>query len=891
VLSKLLLSALLFSAVTPFVPAQPVPAAATAATISGSVADSTGAIIPGAHIQLRSAAGAVLAESATDGNGDFRLAAPGSGNYNLTIAIAGFETALRPVHVGNTSVGPLAITLAVATNVTQVNVNASSDVDLTNSATNGDTAVLSSSDLKSLPVFDNDYVTAMSSFLDSGDAGTAGSGLMVDGVEANRATVSPSAVQEVHINQDPYSAQYYRPGRGQMEIITKQAADSYHGQFNFLFRDASLNAQNAFAPSKPPEQRRIYEGNVTGPLLHSKKTAFLFSFNRAEEDLDAIVNATNVPLADGTVAETYNVNVPAPTRDTEFSLRVGRQFNDKNSAYAMYSFEDSTNRNGGVGNQTLAASGYNTEYREDDLVFHDDLVLSPTQLNQASIVLERVANPTSSAVIDPSMPHINVKGDFSSGSAEADQNRTEYNLRANEMVSWTRGPHNIRFGVNMPHFSRRVLDDNTNTLGSYTFSPTYAADGSLQTTAIQNYLDHNPSAFSQAQGQVRFVYHQQEFGAFIQDQYKVTPRFSLTPGVRYDWQNFLSGHVLNFSPRLSFAFVLDQPSELVLRGGGGIYYDRFGGGPLADLVRYQADLAAGQQPARRLVQASSQQTPLCYPISACIDPSLLPPSLVELSPDLHVPYTINYGLSLDRKIGEKGTISIGGRMQRGNHLLRSIDVNAPTPQTGYTKRPDAAASQVRQIQSGAIQNGSSLDVNYRGRFNKYFTGFVWYSWSHYDNDTGGISWFPQNQFNPDADYGRADWNQLQHFGMYASIYPEHLLNLGIGLFANSGRPYSVLTGTDAFGTTLFNARPDDAARNTETGPDYADLDLRWGYDFKLHPRELDKSPTIGVTAAAFDVVNHPNGSYVDNIEGSTDFGEVTSAYPPRRLQLGMRFNF
>ena len=83
---------------------------------------------------------------------------------------------------------------------------------------------------------------------------------MVDGVEANRATVSASAVQEVRINQDPYSAQYYWPGRGQMEIITKSAADKYHGQFNFLFRDSAMNAQNALAPSKPFEQRRVYEG-------------------------------------------------------------------------------------------------------------------------------------------------------------------------------------------------------------------------------------------------------------------------------------------------------------------------------------------------------------------------------------------------------------------------------------------------------------------------------------------------------------------------------------------------------------------------------------------------------------------------------------------------------
>src|SRR6202012_574103 len=177
----------------------------------------------------------------------------------------------------------------------QVEGNASTNVDLTASDENGDTAGMGSEDLKAFPALDNHDVTARSGFLDAGQGSTAGTGLMVDGVEANRALVSPSAVQEVHINQDPYSAQYYRPGRGQIEIITKQAADAYHGQFNFLFRDSALNAQQDFSPNKPFEQRRIFVGNLTGPVLHSKNTMFLLSFNQANEDLNAVVNATVAP--------------------------------------------------------------------------------------------------------------------------------------------------------------------------------------------------------------------------------------------------------------------------------------------------------------------------------------------------------------------------------------------------------------------------------------------------------------------------------------------------------------------------------------------------------------------------------------------------------------------
>jgi len=843
------------------------------------VADSTGAIIPGAQVVLTDASGATYASAATDASGAFQIVPPHGGTYSLVVTLAGFQPSTQKVTVGEMALAPLNITLSVATAVQQVTVSAGAQVDLTSSENNGDTAVMTANDLKDLPVFDDDLVGAMSGFLDSGEAATAGSGLMVDGVEANRSLVSPSAVQEVHINQDAYSARYYYPGRGQMEIITKQSADSYHGQFNFIFRDSALNAQQDLSPSKPFEQRRIYEGNLTGPVLHSKNTMFLLSFNRAEEDLNAVVNATVAPTPDNP-SGVYNVNVPTPTRDTEFSLRVGHQFGDKNSASVMYAFQDASNTNAGVGNQTLPEAGYDTETREDDLIFHDDYIASPSTLNQASLVLERSYDPISDV---QEGPQVVVNGNYVGGSAQNDQVRTEYNLRGSEMVTWTQGPHTLKFGINLPHFSRRVFDDHTNQAGTYTYSPTYATDGSLIATAIENQVAGIPSGFSVKQGQTRFVYQQREVGGFIQDQIKIKPWFSITPGLRYDWQNFLPNDRNDFSPRLSFALVLNQAHELVLRGGGGVYYDRTGSGPLADLARYQyAKL--------RLLQISANQQPLCYPIDDCVDTNKLPASLVELAPNIRAPYQIQYGLSLDRRVGEKGTVSIGGRMNRGVDVYRSIDINAPLP-PDYSVRPNPDVSQLRQIQSEGTQIGSALDINYRGRFNKRFTGFAWYTWSHYANNTSGIWWFPQNQQDPNADWGPADWEQRNHFGLYGMINPRHLLNLGVGVFANSGKPWNILTGTDAYGDNLFNARPEGVARNSEIGPDYADLDLRWGYDFKIQPKELDKSPTIGVSVSSFNVLNHVNGSYVDTTEGSADFGEVTSAYPPRRMQLAMRFNF
>ena len=79
----------------------------------------------------------------------------------------------------------------------------------------------------------------MSAFLGAGAGGTGGTQLIVDGMQVNSVGVSASAIQEVRINQNPYSAEFARPGRGRIEIITKAATTEYHGTFNFIFRDSS----------------------------------------------------------------------------------------------------------------------------------------------------------------------------------------------------------------------------------------------------------------------------------------------------------------------------------------------------------------------------------------------------------------------------------------------------------------------------------------------------------------------------------------------------------------------------------------------------------------------------------------------------------------------------
>ncbi len=457
------------------------------------------------------------------------------------------------------------------------------------------------------------------------------------------------------------------------------------------------------------------------------------------------------------------------------------------------------------------------------------------------------------------------------------------------MVTLTRGRNFIKAGIGIPHLSRRAYDDHTNCLGAYIFGPTLAPDGvTVLQSALQNYAANLPSGYTLNYGDSRFIYHQQEMGAFLQDQIKLNARFSVTPGLRYDWQNFLATRRLGFSPRVSFAYVLDPDSKLVLRGGGGVYYDRFGSGPILDLTRYEL-------PRRRAITLSLDPTAEpatgCVPITNCLSPQAAPVARTELAPNARIPYQLQYGLSIERALGEKATAIVSAYSMREIGVFRSVDINAPTPASNYTLRPDPAYGRIRQMQPAGFLLGSGFDISYRGRLNNYFTGWGRYTWSHYESNTDGIGFYPQNQYAPNDEWASTSWDRRQRLGMYAIFHPDGILNLSTGIFANSGRPWTETTGADPYGDELFNARPQGLARDTERMPSYVDLDLRWGHDFKITSKKEDDSPTLGFSAAAFNILNHENPSGIDTVETSPAFGEVTSVSPPRRLQLSMRFGF
>jgi hypothetical protein len=831
------------------------------ATLSGTVLDSTQSGVSGAKASLLKSDGSAVAATTADTNGAFQFKAIAPGSYRVVVEHDGFDPANVPVKLIGRTPLQIVVHLNIAAVRSEVNVSAQSPELSTETADNRDTATLTAQAMDDLPIFDQDYIGTMSRFLDSGSIAAGGVTVIVDGVETDRASVSASAIQEVKINNDPYSAEYPRPGRSRIEIITKPGGTDFHGTFNFFFRDYHLNARDPFALTRPPEQRRIFEGNLTGPLGRSKKTSFLISANRQEEDVQAVVFAQGVS---GPIQQT----LPTPSRNTELSASVNRQIGADQLISIRGLYTDRTIQNQGVGGFNLPETATNFEDREDTVYFNHRGAITGNFYNFFRFMISRDHSVTASV---DQQPKTVVLGAFTGGGAQADRLQTENHIAFNEIVVWSGKKHTVRFGINVPDISRRGLDDNTNAGGTYTFS------------SLADYIAQRPFSLVRQSGNGRVVFVEKVLGGFVQDEFKARPNLEISVGLRYDWQNYFHDNN-NFGPRVSFAYAPGKGRQTVIRGGAGMFYDRTGPQPIFDLLRYD-----GHHLLQYVITDPS------YP-----DPNATgPPSIVTLDPAIKLPYLIQFGATVERKVTKSTTLTVSYYGTRGISLFRSLDINAPPPPL-YIARPNLQYSVWRQIESSADMKSHSLEIGVRGNITRYLAGMAQYTLARAYNNTGGnpasgarssLNSFPANNYDLSGEWARADFDQRHRFNLLGTITPGRYFKLGVALAVYSGMPYSITTGLDNYNDGMANARPPGVPRNSLQGPGYADLDLRWSRDFYLVRAKKEKGPMATVGIDAFDVLNHVNYPSYVGVLTSPFFGRPVSALPGRRLQASFCFRF
>ena len=430
----------------------------TGVAVSGTVVDQTGAILQAARVEVRNASGATVQSVTTDQMGVFALAPLPSGRYDLLVTFEGFQPTTVRVNVGTRAPAPIRVALPLAKIDQQLTVgNSAADVT-TDAASNLDSSTIDQAMLDKLPVFNQDILATMSRFLDSSAIGT-GVTLIVNGIEVNSLMVPASAIQQIKINSDPYSAEFFRPGRGRIEVITKPGSQQYEGVASVTFRDASLDARNAFSTSRPSEQRRIFEGFFGGPIGHSDKTSFTLSFKSDAEDAEAIVVAQDLSGA-------IRQNVPTPSRSILAAATVTHQ-RGKNTTMALTaSYQDDKTHNQGVGGVALPSTGVDWNSIEQDVTYNQQTVVTPKLLNQFRILVGQEYETWTSANGDPALIVLDA---FTGGGAQADRFRTEHHATLTDTVTWSSVRHVVTMGLNVPDWSRRRFDDNANRGGTSIF--------------------------------------------------------------------------------------------------------------------------------------------------------------------------------------------------------------------------------------------------------------------------------------------------------------------------------------------------------------------------------------------------------------------------------------
>jgi carboxypeptidase family protein len=830
------------------------------AVISGTVLDPSGAAIPGATVVLIGTDGTQVDQSATDNAGDFRFNHVAAGEYTVDIRAAGFREIKTNAVVGAMQAPSLRVVMRIAVENQTVDVGAEGvPLVSTEVGENQNANTIDRSGLDRVPVFDQDYITTMSRFLDDSATSTNGVSLVVNGIEANGPGVTASAVQEVKINQNPYSARFARPGRARLEIITKGGTPSLHGSLNFMFRDSVFDASNAFAASKAPEQRRYFEGSLTGPLGHSKHTTFLLSLDEDQLDQQAFVVAEVQPGVQ------LNENVANPTRHFFGSGRVFHDLANGDLFWIGYSYERRTVTNQGVGGTTLPSAATDTKFQEHEINVSYRHSFSPHWVNQLQFLLGHFDAPVSSVT---NAAQTVVSGAFTGGGAQADSRRTEYHFDGTDFTSYASGKHQLSFGVDIPDVSRRGLDDFTNQLGTYTYP------------SLNAYAAGNATTFSLQRGNGHVVFVERVLGAFIEDNIRLEPNFSVYLGMRYYFQNYFHDDPNNFAPRFGFAYAPSRRGKTVIRGGAGVFYDRTGPSPIGDLLHFN-----GVNLLRFIVNNPVIQDPA----NPTTPPINVPTSVVILDPKAGIPYSVNYSLGVERQVTQKSTVSAAFVGSRNIDAFRSIDANAPPPPF-YSSRPNPNLGQVREMQSEGYQKSAAMELTFRGKLSKWFAGQAQYTFGKTYNNTSGITYFPGNSYNPSADWARSDNDRRHKFDLLASSQPTRYFTAGAALSVYSGKPVNITTGADNNQDGIVNDRPAGGLRNSLPGPGVIELDLNLAHDFVLS-KSRKEARTLTVALNSFNVLNHPNDVSYVGIVTSPFFGHAVAALPPRRMQLDVQFKF
>jgi len=845
----------------------------SSASLDVVVKDPTGALINKAQVQLIRN-GKAQSLSSTNQRGEARFNKVTTGRYQIHIEAPGFKPQdIEDIEIGT---GPHRREVTLEIDVIKVDVDVDEEAQVKNTNPNGPafSNVLTEEQIAQLPDDPEEFENAINQL-----AGP-GAQIRVNGFKGGKLPPK-SQIREIRFRMNPYAPENHDAGFGLVDITTKPGINAWHGSFNFGFRDESLNGRQVFAPFRGPEQQRRFGLSLDGPIWKNHTSLFL----NAEGSLFFDARPIFATVPGGTVSDlAYR-----PSRRLNLDARLEHALTKTHTSRFQFQRNAGLQNNLGVGDFDLPARGYSQEQTEYIARLGDSGVFGKKFFNEARLQARWITTEARSVTLGRTTL---VPGSFNDGSAQRSGGRRSLDFELADNVDYAVEKHGLRFGAQLEAGGYRS-NERTNPFGTFQFADLAAYEAGL------------PTQYTQRIGDPTVKYRQYQYGIYAQDDFRVRKNLTLSYGARYEAQTHVPGK-FNVAPRFGFVWSPLKSGAVTIRGGSGIFYDWFAAQTYEQILRVD-----GQRQRDLVIANPGYPNPFIGGLQ-----TLPPPSRIQSDPELQIPYIIQNSIGVETNPFKLFRLTTNYQYQRGVHLLHGRNLNAPVAGLG---RPDPAVGNITNIESSAYQSSHRLMVGIGPA--KFVQGLFWninYLLMKNTNEADSPFSLPSNNFNLQADRGPS----ATDFRHLISGFVSKRLPRGFGIStifqATSALPYNITTGFDNNGDTVINDRPLGVGRNSARGASRWEIGSRlsWGKDFGPEQQQTGgpqvrmvrigggdgaAPPSIGMGATkkyrlefyaqAFNLLNHANLGAFSGVQTSPFFGQATSAQSPRRMELGMRFNF
>jgi hypothetical protein len=855
---------------------QTAPAApAGTGTLHGHILDPTGALIPGAQITVTTAAGAKVGNATADAAGGYQIKGLAAGSYVIDADCPGFAPFVSsPISLSDGQTKNIDIKMAIEAAQQQITVTDEGGPTVsTEAGSNANSMVLKGSDLDALSD-DPDELSNELTALAGPSAGPNGGQIYIDGFTGGQLPPK-SAIREIRINQNPFSAEFDKIGYGRIEILTKPGTDTLHGRIYSQGNDNVFNTGNPFTANLPSYYSFQYNGTVSGPL--SKWASYFVSVEQRNTQTDNVYSIPNGPVYDATT-NTWSISsgtvagsLFSPANRLEVSPRIDLQLGQKNTLTMRYQYERN-NVSGSLGQTALPSTSSTADSQGHDIQLDDTQIISDRIVNETRFEYNR---EISSSTPVSTYPSYGVPSVFSAGGDGGQSSKSHSDhFELQNFITLSAGKQAIKIGAWLRD-DRSATSSDGNFNGSFTF-PSITAfvdtwngveDGetfaeiaaACPSTQTGGCL---PTRLAYTTGPFAFQGNVFNAALYYQDDWTVNKLLTLSGGLRWEGQNHIADHS-DWAPRVAFAYALDghkqgTTTKTVLRGGFGFFYDRFGTGNLMNLetLNGTADSQTQITIADPGCFNGTSLSMISGGVASCGAGTTSTPVIYSLSPTYRSPYLEQLGVSLERQLTKAATVTLTYMHSSGFHQLVVRDSNAylsgdyiynpGAAPTILAPRPNPSQGIVKQYFPEAVFNENQLIVNVNARISPKLslTGFYAGSWA---NSDGGGGSSPSNSYNLRQDYGRASFVRPQWVFLMGNYTGPWAITFNPFLIAQGGQPYNVTSPYDLTGDAFFNDRP--AFAGTAATPSnvvqtsFGALDVVPQAGEKLLPVSIGNSPS------------------------------------------------